>query len=685
MLIALRTPAGHAKRWYLKSRTWDARRWQWGLAAAIAVVVFWPQSSLEPTVGLDPSWQAGLAMARDLHIAWGPEVLFTYGPLGFLQTSAYYSYWQSVLATFYQATVIAALFLGIGAALRQRRRATPSFLATLHPVSAVTALFLGIVEALRERSRAIMPFIGAFAITGVTVFLHIGHGISLLSGPSTLVVAYPELLVLAAFTWASIPLLQHEPKRSTVSTTCTVLAAAAGLQLLVKVSTGLATAAIALSLSVLLDWRAIRRHCATMAALAASIPIWWILAGQRLGELPTWLRYEAEIVSGYVEGMAVPPLQPIAWEGEVLTLAWVVALCAMFAFGGPAIPRRFVLLAGVVSAFAAKAAYGRFEPWHFGMLLGTIVVVLAITSLPWPRRTYVVAALVIYSVVIKLSGPAAIDEHAAALARSPMSVADRLFTLVLPGRHAQRVEEAKTRQRALYAIPDRFIATIGSAPVHIDPQEASAAWAYNLNWHPAPVFQTYMDWTPALDKLNAESLGNGPKYVLSRISSASPAIGIDGRLAVQESPLYSRALLCDYKVSGVENRWALFTRTHPHCGSLNPLSQVSIREHDTVNIPAPSGPDMAVLVGIDLERNIKDRLFQGTIVPLTTFKVVVDGVSYRIVARNAQEPFLVIAPDSVTGTNLQIHAHSIGVGRSVNLGQPEVTARLRFYEMRVNP
>jgi hypothetical protein len=194
-----------------------------------------------------------------------------------------------------------------------------------------------------------------------------------------------------------------------------------------------------------------------------------------------------------------------------------------------------------------------------------------------------------------------------------------------------------------------------------------------------------MAWTPALDKLNAESLGDGPKYVLSRISSALPAIGIDGRLGVQESPLYSRALLCDYQVSGIENRWALFTRTHPHCGPLTPLSQASVRGQDVVNIPAPSGPDMAVLVGIDLNQNVKDQLLRATVAVETIFAVELDGVYYRLIARNAEEPFLVIAPASVAGTNLQIHAHSIGVGRSVNLAQPATTARLRFYEMHVNP
>ncbi|MGO9154936.1 MAG: hypothetical protein ACLP9N_18090, partial [Mycobacterium sp.] len=258
---------------------------------------------------------------------------------------------------------------------------------------------------------------------------------------------------------------------------------------------------------------------------------------------------------------------------------------------------------------------------------------------------------------------------------------DRLVTLALPGRVDQHVERAKARQRARYGIPDRFIEAIGSGTVHIDPYETSAVWAYDFAWWPVPVFQTYAAYTPALDDLNSESLATGPQFVLSR-----RAPNIDHRVGVQESPRYSRALLCDFRVSGIANGWALFTHSgFPRCGPLTPLSEIPIDGNDVITVPAPSGPDMAVLVGIDLEPTILDRLFQGTVAPLSIPTLVLDGVAHRLVPANAAEPFLVNSPASVKGTNLQIHAHTIGVGRTPSLGQGGVAARLRFYEMRVAP
>jgi hypothetical protein len=94
---------------------------------------------------------------------------------------------------------------------------------------------------------------------------------------------------------------------------------------------------------------------------------------------------------------------------------------------------------------------------------------------------------------------------------------------------------------------------------------------------------------------------------------------------------------------------------------------------------------MAVLMRIDLRPTLIDQLFQGVVAPLTIPTVVLDGVTYRLVAANAGEPFLLNTPASVAGTNLQIHAHTVGVGRAPSLGQGDVAARLRFYEMRVEP
>ncbi|GJO43195.1 hypothetical protein [Mycobacterium marinum] len=633
----LSTQSERASSWFSET-TWGSARWQRCLAALVAVVFFWPQVPVEAPTGVDPSWQAAVALGQIRHLAWGPQIVFTYGPLAFLQDSSYYSPLQAVLSTIYQVIVVAALFLGIAAALRQR-----------HPPMTSLAL--------------------AFVTTGVTA---IAMG-----------TMYPEMVVLAALAWASVPLLRSDPQRSTVFITATALGVVAGFELLVKFNTGPVVLAIALGMSLLLDWKALGRHCATVAAFAATVPVCWLLMGQPLGNLPTWLRLSSEIVSGYIDAQSVPiPLD--AGGAVTLTLVWFVALFVMFFRGSPQIPRKYVVLVGVTTVLVAKSAFGRYDTIHFAALLGLMVVAMAVGGvfeiLPRAAKFVVVAVVVIF-----VAGVVAIELRPLGVIQAPVRALDRLATVAVPGHARSHIEEAKARQRRLYDIPSRFVKTIGPDPVHIDPDETSAVWAYDFAWHPAPIFQTYSVYTPALDKLNRDTLAAGPQFVLSLRSATSPATGINGRLGVQENPLYSRALLCDFRRSAVEDHWALFTHTQPRCGPLTPISEVVVHDGKPVPVPKPSGPDVAVLVGVDLEPTFIDRLFMGSLVPLTSFTVNLDGVSYRLIAGNAAEPFLIKTPDSVSATNLEIDSRTIGVDRSRSLGQGKPTARLRFYEMHVSP
>lgn len=642
--------SGQAARWW-STKTWGSARWQRGLAAAFAALILWPQASVDPVVGPDPSWQAGLALARTHHLAWGTDIIFTYGPLGFLQNIAYYSFSQSLLASFYQPLVVAGLFLGI-------------------------------TKALRLRHAPMTSLINALITTGIVAVLHIGHGWGI---PG---LGYPELAVLTAFVWASIPLLEEDPERPSIFITCNAIAALAGFQLLVKFNTGLTIMLIGMTVSLLAGWRNLGRHCATAATFVASIVLLWILAGQRLSGLTGWLKSSIQITGGYSSAMAMP------LSADVLVLAAIGALVALFIWGHRAIPARFTVLVAILTAAGAKAAFSRLDLWHSFPLLSFIVLTVVITPLSGVPKTARRTLAVIVAAVVGLGYASAVagtvvfgyPDRTVAAVKAPAQTVDRVGTLLTPGRLERRIEKAKAHQRALYAIPEGFIKAIGDETVHVDPAETSVVWAYSFTWHPVPVFQTYASYSTDLDRLNSESLSAGPQFVLSRLSSASPATGIiDGRLGVQESPRYARTLLCNYVVAGVEGRWALFTRSASRCGPLIEVSQVDVRANDVVTVPTRTTPNTAVLVGIDLHPTLIDRLFEGTVASLTIPTIALDGVPYRLIAANAAEPVLINTPADANGTNLEINAHTIGIGRVPSFGQSGVVARLHFYEMSLEP
>ena len=632
--------------WIINS-SWGTRRWQRLLTALLVSIVFAPQSSVDATVGLDPSWQAVPPLAAAQHIPWGSRLVFTYGPLAYLQTTAYYVLDQSLIATAYQFAVVAALVLGIAAVLRQRRP-------------------------------PLVSLIGAAGATALAVLFQVGHG-------SAEGIMYPEIATLAALAWLSLLLLEPNPKRSASLAICGVTGAVAGFELLVKFNTGLTLLTITLATSIALGWKSLDRHVVVLLAFAVTSFACWVATGQLVSELRPWLFYSEAIFFGYQEAQAVP-LEVIPGPAILLSIGWVTALTYWFVRPRTALPRKYLAIIGLFSAIAIKTAFGRFDIWHFSMLLGLIVVV--VTLIPAAgihyRALWIAAMVLVFTTV---GGVPVLTYRTATALTAPPEGLERIVTLTFPGLLVRRVEDARARQRESYRVPREFLDEIGSRTVHVDPDETSVVWAYNLAWHPAPVFATYSAYTPTLDKLNADTLVNGPDFVLSRISAASPAVGIDGRLGTQESPLYSRALLCNYELRGVMSDWALYARlTSSRCGPLIELSTVEIGTRRNIPVPTPSGRDKAILAGIDLEPNLRDQLLQGTIAPLQAFTVLVDGNRYRLIASNAAEPFLISTPKSKAKTNLTINARTIGVGRTYSPILPSddyVQGRLRFYEMSV--
>src|SRR5919112_2457991 len=76
----------------------DPALWATGI---VVFVLSWPVASIDAEAGLDPSWQIGLHQAVHQGLDFGPEMLFTYGPLGFLTQPILVWPWTTRLAFAY--------------------------------------------------------------------------------------------------------------------------------------------------------------------------------------------------------------------------------------------------------------------------------------------------------------------------------------------------------------------------------------------------------------------------------------------------------------------------------------------------------------------------------------------------------------------------------------------------------
>jgi hypothetical protein len=205
----------------------------------LATLVSFPIRSTTPTQGLDASWQLGLSLAHTTGLRFGPELVFTYGPLGFLAAPSDVWLPGAVLGLVYVAVTSVALW--------------------------------GLLFACTRR------WLSAWVAGGVVV-------LASLAAPRTSV---PELGALALALLA-LDLLEPSRRRHVLPVVVPLLLGAnAALQLLIKTSVGGFALGVALLVAVARPgWR--RSLPIVLASWVGAIVVLWVGAGQHLGDLPDW-------------------------------------------------------------------------------------------------------------------------------------------------------------------------------------------------------------------------------------------------------------------------------------------------------------------------------------------------------------------------------------------------------------
>lgn len=526
--------------------------------ALVVAVLSWPVTTIEPGPGLDPSWQIGLHLAANAGLDYGTEVVFTYGPLGFLATPVLAFGWSggaAFVVTLLLRVALAALVIVV------LRRNWPLWLA------AVVAFVLS-----------------AFAAT------------------------VPEA-ALVTFFLALVWSVEDRPlEERWEGAMPLVLGVAAGLLLLIKVSVGV----LAIGMLAIGVWRLsarpLRAALTATAAMLGAIALGWLATGNSLTAFPRWLTGTQEIASGFITAMDYE--QPgREWEYAavfVLIAGLAVLMLAIVRFR----PRAEQL---VLLGITAVMVFGAFRQGFVRHDFHSLIAFSALVAVPLAFRIRTrelriatlafaaVAALVFLRAAAEPNGPGPVD----VLNPWPRleRFADQAATLVIPSRRRNAMADAEERIADHLRIPARMLDRVRGRSVHIEPVEISAAWAHDLDWRPTPVFQRYSAYTPYLDRRNAEFLlaDEGPEVVLRQNYGSKTLQNANPRTnPLFESPRYSLALICGYREVAAVRDWFLLERSAYRCGEPRELATVTGVPGTAVAVP-PAGPDEALLLSIEAE------------------------------------------------------------------------------------
>jgi hypothetical protein len=576
----------------------------WAVAACFTwlSIIYLPHDVLSPT--LDPSYQGALSYFAEKQMQFGQEVMFTYGPLGYLAPEIYDG-------TFFDRKLICEL-------LSKLVIAAVIILLARHLAYLNRVLFLFLVW--------ISPCLGT---------------------------SYPEVLLYFCIAGAGLILSSDHRRHCFVAPLLVFLAFVS----LIKFTLLLYSALVIVSLSVHWAFRKNWRTCILIpSGYAALLLLAWSMAGQKWVNFPAWILTSVEVASGYQQCMGVDSAPGI------LPLAIAVASIAICLIGVSVYNHRRTLLScfpllGLTAGYWISWKHGLIRADdHVNIFFGYSL--LSFVCFPaFAHRTpsgvrlrkflsaaggvLCLAGIYVENSVFLKEGPAYSISHVVTTTRSLMFLTS----------YRTEMNASISLQKQRFEC-SRIKAEVGKSTVDVFGNCQGIALLNDLNYHPRPVFQSYSAYTPFLIRTNADFYRSdaAPSFVISTLDT------IDDRLPTLDDSEALRVLLLDYELVLQENGCLLWRRLALRKAATEEVTDLETKEIDLgQTVPLAEGNVWCVM---DIKESTLGKLRSFLYKPPTLFISVTDkegrGTTYRILPSIARCGFIL-------DPYLQSHADIIGL------------------------
>ena len=525
-------------------------------------MLVWPTWAYTPQPGADASWQFGLSWAASLGLQWGPDIAFTYGPLGYTLAPMLLPDGQVVIAALLHIFAAGVTVASFHALLSHRGDLRPPMSLLLSGLAAAVVLTVGL---------------------GITGLVPGGR-------MSALVVAAVPLAFVVLELPSRWPLI-----------TSAVVVGIVGHQ---KLSDAVLVAGLMVIAAL---GRRDRRDLPLFLLLA--LGVWcaiWLVAGQDPAHLPGYITNVIAIVSGYASAMAIEePGYEWTYGPAVVVSALLLAQAWMSVRGRPTGTRVIVLaMVGWLIWVSVRQGFVRHDLFH-NLSFFVVMIVMSVTLMAIARRKWAIGLGILTCavpvLVLTINGVSFVGLLDRGDSVAAASSAWTAMTDKEAGDASWRA--ALQRSQDAYGLPTSLIEEIGSLPTAVDPLDVSALAATRATWDPVPVFQLYAAYTPALDDLNARSIEDRPRQILR----ADPPVASDGRNPYWESPRYQAAVYCRYDPVMETDRWLLLRPAAvDRCGEPHDPITVSAMPGVPIDVPARAGA--ITLASVTYQQSIADVL-----------------------------------------------------------------------------
>jgi len=484
---------------------------------------------------LETSWNYAINAAHSHGLIFGTDILFTYGPLGYLFVPF------PMDGHIGHAVGIQLVLLSVWLILITRISLTLSYYRML----AVILLLLVVQQDL--------PFL--WLVTTTTLCLYI----STTKTREAIIGVIPCCLLVA-------------------------------FSLLTKFSLGIATGSAlgsALAIRAVLYGKSSRTVWAFAigTSITAIIYIAYRYFGG-IGPFITWLHGVLEVTSGYSSTMQIigPPHQVVI---ALVCLAVLLITITLNLFNENRHDRYIMLIVVLPIFLGFKLGFVRQDGHVINFF--SIFALLACSTLLFFRskRAFITALpLAVFSVTSYCYIASGLDHspnQKKHMAANSITITDKMIHL-----HdaVQSVEESMVKNFAAKKIDDTFLQSIITSTTTVDPipWDTTVIPANGFMWRPAPVFQFYSAYTPYLDGLNADHYAGdrGADILLCRFQS------IDIRHIIWDTPKTWRSIFKHYEWSGdiPDREISIMTRRdEPAEAALRSIGQTIAAVGEPIAIP----------------------------------------------------------------------------------------------------
>jgi hypothetical protein len=542
---------------------------KWGFTIVISVIIFLLKSPLFillPNFGLDSSWQLGFFWAAEKGLTLGTDIVFTYGPLHFLSHGV----------------------TNIGDFSLLRHDALIYLLVHFFVISIIVYQFAGLFYRQPWKKYSVIDKI--LLIGGLVFFTfmktHLGEIILVIS-----CILFIRLIFEIDYTKAT---------RRAYLVNILLNVVLLNMLSMLKFSYAIVACIVMLLACAGLIYKRKAVLIAYILPLFILLNVvFWVSCGQSLSALPYYYIRGFEISSGYTEAMMVHNSYFELLYG-LFSLAvgvFVGAFSFWFFFVKKNIYHASVLFILLPVLFMAlKEGYTRADGHavHFFYQLSPVIIFLILFSIGnsrlsykyvWPVFIAVIAAVTVMTIpAIESRDPHVIKEQ-----KNP------LMRLLSPNK--ADINQAKAAIRAaLPPLSNAYMKQVNGRTADIFPWEISLLYAYDLNWSPRPVMQSYNAYTSILDSLNANHFkgSEAPDHIIYQYGA------IDGRYPLFDEPATFRTILENYEILSPENYLILQRRQEEITYAYTPVTAGTCALGTPINVPQLPGQHIYCNVDVSL-------------------------------------------------------------------------------------